>query len=162
MRRSRNFLSGWVGSLTARKQPGQLLLFFFCFLLVLNLFYSLQRGSNGFITEKTILFKGSRGSNFSRGGSRVQVLISLETHITCDFPGGGGGGVRAPYHPLWIRTWSHRRITLPHYMCKLPGRVKSGKFGHYLQIVLIQMRRLLMSRHIRSFTICLGNLFLFQ
>ena len=33
--------------------------FFFCFvfsLLVLNLFYSLQRGSNGYITEKTILF----------------------------------------------------------------------------------------------------------
>ena len=29
------------------------------FFLVLNLFYSLQRGSNGFITEKTILFQGS-------------------------------------------------------------------------------------------------------
>ena len=89
------------------------------------------------------------------GGSRVQVLISIETHITCDFP----VGVWTPYHPLWIRTWSHRRITLPHYMCKLPGRVKSGKFQHYLQIVLIQMRRLLMSRRIRSLTICLGNLF---
>ena len=53
-------------------------------------------------------------------------------------------------------------------MCKLPVWVKSGKFGHqvnsdtHLQIVLIQMRRHLMSRHIRSFTICLGNLFLFQ
>ena len=119
--------------------------FFLLFLSVLNLFYSLQSGSNGFITEKTILFKGSRGSNFSGGGSRVQVLISIETHITCDFPWGG----------------PHRRITLPHYICKLPGRVKPGKFVHYLQIVLIQMRRLLMS-HIRSFTICLGNLFLFQ
>ena len=35
-------------------------------------------------------------SNFSGGGggggSRVQVLISIETHITCDFPGGGGSG----------------------------------------------------------------------
>ena len=93
------------------------------------------------------------------------MLISIETHITCDFP---GWGVRTPYHPLWIRTWSHRQITLPHYMCKLPGRVKSGKFRHqvnsdtHLQIVLIQIRRLLMSCHIRSFTICLGNLFLFQ
>ena len=37
------------------------------------------------------------------GGSRVQVLISIETHITCDFPG-GWGGVRNPYHPFWIRT----------------------------------------------------------
>ena len=72
------------------------------------------------------------------------MLISIESHITCVFRGGGGGG------------------PLPHYMCKLPGRVKSGKFGHYLQIVLIQMRWLLMIRHIRSFTICLGNLFLFQ
>ena len=109
------------------------------------------------LLQRKLYFSKDRGGlTFLEGGggSRVQVLISLETHITCDFP---WGGVRTPYHPLWIRTWSHRRITLAHYMCKLPGRVKSGKFGHYLQIVLIQMRRLLMSRHIRSFTICLGN-----
>ena len=43
--------------------------------------------------------------------------------------------------------------------------VKSSKFGHQvssdtrLQIVEIQMRRLLMSRLIRIFTVCLGNLF---
>ena len=61
--------------------------------LVLSLFYSLQRGSNGFIAEKTILilYQGSRGGPlFSRGGgpggcqtfSRgVQMLISLETHV---------------------------------------------------------------------------------
>ena len=61
------FLSGWGGggSLTAREQPGQR---FFCLLiLVLNLFYSVQRGTNGFITEKTILFKGSRGPTFLGG-----------------------------------------------------------------------------------------------
>ena len=54
----------------------------FCqFYLVLSLFYSLKRGSNGFIAEKTILilYKGSRGgrsiifrglgvSNFFQGG----------------------------------------------------------------------------------------------
>ena len=27
------------------------------------------------------------------------MLISIETHITCDFPLGGGGGVRTPYPP---------------------------------------------------------------
>ena len=82
--------------------------------LVLSLFYSLQRGSNGFIAEKTILilYQGSRGgslfsrggvSNFSRGGG-VQMLISLETHVrTCYFP---GGGVSGPPIPLWIRTWA--------------------------------------------------------
>ena len=43
-------------------------------------------------------------------------------------------------------------------------RVKSGKFGHqvnsetYLQTVEIQMRRLLMSRLIRIFTVCWVNL----
>ena len=50
--------------------------------LVINLFYNLQSGSNGFITE------GKRGSNFFQG-----VGVSKETHITCDFP---GGGVRTP------------------------------------------------------------------
>ena len=61
--------------------------------LVINLFYSLQSGSYGFITE------GRRGSNFFQG-----VGVSKETHITCDFPG-GGGGVRTPTPPLWMRTW---------------------------------------------------------
>ena len=107
------------------------------------------------LLQKKLYFSKDRGGPTflgGGGGSRVQVLISIETHITCAFP--GGGGVRTPYRPLWIRSWAHRRITLPHYMCKLPGRVKSGKFGHYLQIVLIQMRRLFM-----SFTICFGNFF---
>ena len=49
------------------------------FFLVINLFYNLQSGSNGFITE------GRRGSNFFQG-----VGVSKETHITCDFPGGSG------------------------------------------------------------------------
>ena len=95
----------------------------FCqFYLVLSLFYSLKRGSNGFIAEKTILIlhKGSRGglfswggggegvSNFFRGGGGgggggVQMLISIETHIrTCYFT----GGVSGPPIPLWIRTWA--------------------------------------------------------
>ena len=62
------------------------------FFLVINLFYSLQSGSNGFITE------GRRGSNFFQG-----VGMSKETDITCDFP--GGGGCPDPLTPLWIRTW---------------------------------------------------------
>ena len=49
--------------------------------LVINLFYSLQSGSNGFITE------GRRGSNFFQG-----VGVSKETHITRDIP----WGVRTP------------------------------------------------------------------
>ena len=80
----------------ARKQPGQL---FFLFFLVLNLFYSLHERSNGLITEKTILFQGSRVvQHFRRGvqllpgggGGGVKMLISIEPHITCDFPAGSG------------------------------------------------------------------------
>ena len=73
----------------------------FCrFYLVLSLFYSLKRGSNGFIAEKTILMlsEGSRGgplfsggggvSYFFQRGGGVQMLISIETHIrTCYFQG---------------------------------------------------------------------------
>ena len=64
----------------------------FCqFYLVLSLFYSLKRGTNDFIAEKTllILYQGSKGGPlFSRGGGvklfpggGVQMLVSLETHI---------------------------------------------------------------------------------
>ena len=57
----------------------------FCqFYLVLSLFYSLQRGSNGCIAEKTllILYQGSKGGPlFSRGDVKL-------------FPRGGGGGVQ--------------------------------------------------------------------
>ena len=88
----------------------------FCqFYLVLRLFYSLKRGFNGFIAEKTILmlYKGSRGGPlfsggggvllFPGGGGGVQMLISIGTHIrTCYFP----GGVSGPPIPLWIRTWT--------------------------------------------------------
>ena len=47
-------------------------------------------------------------------------------------------------------------------------RVKSGNFGHqvnldmHLQTVEIQMRRLLMSRLIRTFTVCFVSLFFIQ
>ena len=80
-------------------------LFFVSFYLVLNLFYIIQRGTNVFI-----LVQGSRGGpTFSRGvgggggggwggggGGRVQMLISIETHITCDFPGGRRSGPPIP------------------------------------------------------------------
>ena len=40
------------------------------------------------------------------GWGGVQILISIETYITCDFSGGGGGGGGSgPPIPLWIRAW---------------------------------------------------------
>ena len=96
MRRSRKFFQGgkWGGGGGGGglwlRHDGQKTIWTTLFVLVLNLIYSLQRGSNGFYNyRETMLFQGSRGSpTFSRG---VQMLISIETHMTCDFPGGGGG-----------------------------------------------------------------------
>ena len=65
-----------------------------------------------FISEKTINFQGfregpafsrGRGSSFSRG--KVQMLISIDTRITCDFLGGRGGS--DPYPPS---GFAHDRI----------------------------------------------------
>ena len=51
--------------------------------------------------EKSIIFQGGGVPTFTRG---VQILLSIETHIsTCYFP---GGGVSGPPIPLWIRTWA--------------------------------------------------------
>ena len=59
----------------------------FCqFNLVLSLFYSLQRGSNGFIADKTILilYQGSRGGPlFSRGGGGVVSKFFQEGGSKC-------------------------------------------------------------------------------
>ena len=46
------------------------------FYLVLSLSYSLKRGTNGFIAEKTILilYKGSRGGPLFSGGGGVQLF----------------------------------------------------------------------------------------
>ena len=72
---------------------------FFCCFFSPQPFYSLQRGSNGIIAEKTILSQGSRGDPTCSRGSNyfqgVQMLIFIETHITCDFP----GEVQTPYPP---------------------------------------------------------------
>ena len=76
---------GGGGGVQARRPENSLDNFF----SAINLFYSLQSGPNGFITE------GRRGSNFFQG-----VGVSKEahiTHITCDFP---GGEVRTPNPPL--------------------------------------------------------------
>ena len=58
-----NILSGGGG--VQAQQPGQRCFFFSPQLII-------QRGSNDFISEKTILFQGSRGvQHFPRGGGGV-------------------------------------------------------------------------------------------
>ena len=55
-------------------------------------FSRFERGSN--IFQGVQLIPGEGGSN---------CLFPIETHITCDFPGGSG-----PPVPLWIRTCSFK------------------------------------------------------
>ena len=50
-----------------------------------------------------LLFFFFGGGGWDGGGGGVQILISIETYITCDFSGGGGGS--GPPIPLWIRAW---------------------------------------------------------
>ena len=89
----------------------------FCqFYLVLTLFYSLKRGSSGFIAEKIILilYQGSRGGplysrggggcpTFTRGGG-VQMLIIMNRNPYMYLL--LSRGVSGPPNPLWICTWA--------------------------------------------------------
>ena len=77
------FVKGGPGPM-ARKQHGQR--FFSVFFLVLNLFYSLQEGSNGFITEKTILFQGSAHEQRSSKNDRNRSLnMRTDKHAYAEF-----------------------------------------------------------------------------
>ena len=57
-------------------------------------------GGGGGGVQLFIIFLGGGGV----GG--VQILISIETYITCDFSGGGGGGGGGPDH-LSLSGFAH-------------------------------------------------------
>ena len=87
----------------------------FCqFYLVLILFYSFQRGSNGFIAEKTILilYQGSRGGLLYSGRCPT-------------FSGGGGGGPNANFYRIHIRT------------CCFPGGVPNPPLDPHMGNVIV-------------------------
>ena len=71
-------------------------------------------------------------------------VVSIDAALMCSFD----------------RRFRDSLLSDKYFIC----RVKSGNFGHqansdiHLQTVEIQMRRLLMSRLIRIFTVCLFNL----
>ena len=80
-------------------------MFFVGFFLQLY-FFTVQKGRNiygggGGVQLFIIIsfFLGGGGG----GGLGVQILISIETYITCDFS--GEGGESGPPIPLWIRAW---------------------------------------------------------
>ena len=72
---------------------------FSSFFLILNFdFLQFLRGSNGYFKEDYTFPRFQRESNIFQGGggsNGVQMLISIETHITCHFRGGSPD----PYPP---------------------------------------------------------------
>ena len=58
-------------------------------------FSRFQRGSNIFQGGGGNFFQGG-GNFFQGGGSKCSII---ETHITCDFPGGGGPDPLDPHLP---------------------------------------------------------------
>ena len=54
------------------------------------------------LQRKLYFTKDPEGVQHFPVGGGVQIHISIEPHITCDFPGGGGGP--DPLTPLWIST----------------------------------------------------------
>ena len=103
MRGSRNFCQGGWGPGPSDKKSSDSFYFF----LVLSLFYRSQM-VNFKEQRKLSFFKVPEGvqhfpggsSFFQGGGGGSNCLFPIETHITCDFP----GGVRTPCPPLWICT----------------------------------------------------------
>ena len=101
MRGSRNFRQGGGG-------PGQSNNVF----LVLSLFYRSQMVN---FKETFHFSRFERGPTFTGGptfpgggGGVSNCLFPIETHITCDFPGGGS----EPPVPLWIRICSFKACYL--------------------------------------------------
>ena len=74
------------------------IIFFFSPQFILQYFKENLRKLSFFkVPEGVQHFPG--GSNFFQGGGGSNCLFPIETHITCEFPGGSG-----PLSPLWIRT----------------------------------------------------------
>ena len=102
--RIQEFSSGGIQAQLTEKNSANVCFLFF---LVLNLFYScFTEGVQWFILRKTIFMVPEGVQHFpggGGGGGGVQMLISIETYRTCDFPGGSG-----PLSPLWIYAWLDR------------------------------------------------------
>ena len=127
--RIQEFSSGGVQVSLTKKALKTFFFFFFSPQLILQ-------NSNGQFQRNLSLFKVPEGvqhfpggSNFFQGGSNS--LFPIETHITCDFP----GGVRTPCPPLWIRTCfvqlNVQRTRGSKHLRQLPATNNAYKFSFY-------------------------------
>ena len=94
---------------TARKQLWRFFFVFFSPQLILQFYRGCPANELLYfkVSEGVQLFQGGRGfqlfpggSNFFQGGGGVQMLISRKiSHLTCDFPRGGGPNPLSPNPP---------------------------------------------------------------
>ena len=124
--RIQEFSSGGGPGQSDKKSSDKVFFFFF---LVLSLFFRSQM-----VNFKEIYhsFKVPEGVQHIPGGVQLfpggsNCLFPIETHITCDFPG-GGGGQDPPCLPLWIRTWKQY-----HKSASKTGR--RGKMTSFLPVI---------------------------
>ena len=87
MRGSRNYRQGGPGQSGLTKKA--FFLFFFSPQLILQ-------KSNGQFQRNLSFFKVPEGVQHFPGGRGSNCLFPIETHITCDFPWGGGGRTPCP------------------------------------------------------------------
>ena len=94
MRGSRNFRQGGQGQ-SDKKALTLFCFVLFCFFVFFSAYFTKVKW---LFSKKTIIFQGSRGGpTFFKEGSNC--LFSIETHITCDFPGGSGPPAPPPLDP---------------------------------------------------------------
>ena len=111
MRGSRNFCQGGGLGQSDKKSSDNVFFlffffsfFFFCFspqLILQQLNGQFQRNVSFFKVPDGVQHFPGGGVQLFSGGGGSNCLFPIETHITCDF---SGGGVRTPCPPLWIRT----------------------------------------------------------
>ena len=97
MRGSRNFRQGGPGQFDKKALTTFFFFFFSPQLILQKPNGQFQRNLSFFkVPEGVQYFPGGGGVLLFPGGSNC--LFPIETHITCDFP--GGGGVQTPCPPL--------------------------------------------------------------
>ena len=120
------FFQGEGPGPTVRKQSGQHCFFFFVFFLSLTYFTIYRGGPMVLLQRKLYLSKDPEVVQISQGVQLfprvVQMLISIKAHITCDFPGEGGGvgwgggpdtrsAIEAYIYvinSIWLKQWKTR------------------------------------------------------
>ena len=118
--RIQEFLSGGGGGVQVSLTKKALATFFFFFFFFFSPQLILQK-LNGQFQRNLSFSRFQRGSNIFHFPGGVQLfpggsncLFSIETHITCEFPGGGGSGPPAPpldpHLPFHKQCWVHMLV----------------------------------------------------